>query len=463
MKPLSKKYQESAESIKEAIQASDELATYLSNEEEEDYAKLQAKFEKQINDLHEEVAAQDPLQLFSLEDTLIDPGFEGLFFPRILGYAVLRGDTNEQFKYVRPQEHFKKVLLAICNSMYFDIIKRRVGQAIQIGFALSSDIWITNLVDEVDNKHVKQFLMTQKMDKYRVEKNRRSGYVRFKKQFQTTNFESTEFPGTPGEMATGFGSVRKFLEYRISTKADHSSYLSEILKVLENKDLAGTQKYVHLMGLVINFIDFRGEMKDSLKKVLNEQRKKDANFNERYFVFLNELLQSSLPVDADCDTRVHDLLDMSIHDDMQQYYDALNELAKKGFVHEEAQEAVRKLYAKYDGLSMINGCLRLSVLNQFVQVLRNLTEAEYPDYFELNKTFVTYMDIFDYQQFNQWLKEDSLKYVKKLLKKYTDKRGRDYQDIKKFVIPTFQDLGFMKEKEVLELFKTRRKRKKATA
>ena len=121
MKPLSKKYQESAEAIRTAIQASEELATYLSNEEEEDYAKLQTKFEKQINDLHEEVAAKDPLQLFALEDTLIDPGFEGLFFPRILGYAVLRGDTNEQFKYVRPQEHFKKVLLAICNSMYFDI------------------------------------------------------------------------------------------------------------------------------------------------------------------------------------------------------------------------------------------------------------------------------------------------------------------------------------------------------
>jgi len=57
------------------------------------------------------------------------------------------------------------------------------------------------------------------------------------------------------------------------------------------------------------------------------------------------------------------------------------------------------------------------------------------------------------------LKELCLKYVKKLLKKYPDKRGKDYQDIKKFVITNFFDLGFMKEKDLVEFFKTRRKKK----
>ena len=50
--------------------------------------------------------------------------------------------------------------------------------------------------------------------------------------------------------------------------------------------------------------------------------------------------------------------------------------------------------------------------------------------------------------------------MRKLLKHYTDKRGKDYQDIKKFVSTAFQDFGFMKEKEIVEMFKTRRKRKK---
>jgi hypothetical protein len=70
------------------------------------------------------------------------------------------------------------------------------------------------------------------------------------------------------------------------------------------------------------------------------------------------------------------------------------------------------------------------------------------------------MNIFGNQKFNQHIKDLSMTYVKKLLKKYVDKRGKDYQDIKKFVSTTFVDLAFLKEKEVVELFKSRRKKKK---
>ena len=68
------------------------------------------------------------------------------------------------------------------------------------------------------------------------------------------------------------------------------------------------------------------------------------------------------------------------------------------------------------------------------------------------------MRIFDNQQFNQAMERISMDYVNKLLKRYSDKRSRDYQDIKKFVSVNFQEFGFLKEKEVVELFKTRRKR-----
>ncbi len=462
MKPLSEKYVERLEEIKKQIQGSDELEQYLAEEEVDDYQKLQDKYEKEINALYEEVAAKDPLQLFELENHLIDPQFEGLFFPRLLGYAVLRGDVNDRVKYVRPQEHFKQILLAICNSFYFDIVKQRIGQAIQIGFALSSDIWITNLFDEIQNKNVKQFLQSQKIDRYRSEKHRLSGYRRFQRQFQTTNFQSTEFPTNLAEMTMYFGSLRKFLEYRITTDADHSSYTGELLDFLENKELQTAKGYVEILGLTCNFIDLEGAQKERLASVFNSQRKSQETFNQQYFEFLNKLVTGKLPYSSDCDTRVYELLDQSIEDDIFQYYSALRVVSQKGFVHEDAREAVRQLYAQYDGLSLINGCLRRSILSQFVHVLQNLSETEYTDYFELNKTFVAYMDIFDYQQFNQYLKEESILYVRKLLKKYTDKRGKDYQDIKKFVIPTFQDMGFMKEKEVLELFKTRRKKRKAS-
>ena len=85
----------------------------------------------------------------------------------------------------------------------------------------------------------------------------------------------------------------------------------------------------------------------------------------------------------------------------------------------------------------------------------------YSDYFELSKIFPVYMELFGNQQFNQHIKDLCMKYVKRgLLKRYTDKRGKDYQDIKKFVSTNFLDLGFLSEKEIVELFKTRRKKKK---
>jgi hypothetical protein len=68
------------------------------------------------------------------------------------------------------------------------------------------------------------------------------------------------------------------------------------------------------------------------------------------------------------------------------------------------------------------------------------------------------MGIFVNQQFNQDLKELSLQYMHQLLAYYKDKRGKDYQDIKRFVSSAFQDFGFLKEKEIVEIFKTRRKK-----
>ena len=43
-------------------------------------------------------------------------------------------------------------------------------------------------------------------------------------------------------------------------------------------------------------------------------------------------------------------------------------------------------------------------------------------------------------------------FVNRLMKYYSDKRGRDYQDIKKFVVSSFVDLKFYKEKELVEIF-----------
>ena len=75
------------------------------------------------------------------------------------------------------------------------------------------------------------------------------------------------------------------------------------------------------------------------------------------------------------------------------------------------------------------------------------------------KTFSIYMDIFSNEKFNQSIKNTSMVFVNRLMKYYSDKRGRDYQDIKKFVVSSFVDLKFYKEKELVEIFKSKRKKK----
>ena len=98
-------------------------------------------------------------------------------------------------------------------------------------------------------------------------------------------------------------------------------------------------------------------------------------------------------------------------------------------------------------------------VREWAERMIHLEEREYRDYFKISDVFIAYMHIFSNQHFNQRISDISLDYFKKLLVYFTDKRGRDYQDIKKFVSTVFVDLKFVTEKDVVEMFKTRRKKK----
>ena len=167
----------------------------------------------------------------------------------------------------------------------------------------------------------------------------------------------------------------------------------------------------------------------------------------------------SFLVDSRADQRVSNLLDHSNEDELSKYYQLTDIIHTKGYLQEQTVDAVKTFYVRHEGLSTINECLRQTIFRYLETFISNLEESDYPEYFELSKIFPVYMEVFNNQYFNQRLKELCMRYVKRLQKKYTDKRGRDYQDIKKFVMTNFQDLGFYTEKEILEMFKTRRKKK----
>lgn len=462
MENLDAQYQKRIDAIAERIQKSDALAAYLDTEEYEEYKALIEEFESELQELYLEVAGKYPLQIIALEKALLAPELEGLYLPKVVGYSVLRGEVNSNYKYRRPQDHFKDVLLAVANSSNFEMIKLRVGQSIQMGFALSSDIWITNLIESVTNSRVKYFLQSQKLAKYRVADNRKDGLVKYHKQFESLNYHTAEFPTTDVELSTKYYSLRSFLLERGKNDYDNESLRPYFNEFIKNDGLINQEEYLKIILIIGLFFDLDAEGQSAFADAFAKMKKQHENLTEDYFEVLDEMFVSDeIHITPDADKRLANLIDGKGTADINNYYKLMNTVHSKGFVHEDSIEAVQKYYVQHEGLSIENKCLRSAILNYVAQIMNNLPPESYQDYFEINKTFIQYINIFSNQKFNQSVKDLSLVYIKKLIKTFTDKRGRDYQDIKKYVSATFKDLGFLKAKEITELFKTRRKKKTA--
>ncbi len=465
MQALDPKYLERAQKIAEQLQSSEILAKYLEEEEEELYQALRDAFEPQLAELHAEVAMHDPLQLIALERELLKEEYEGVFLPRLLGYAVLRGEIQpDTVMYTRPQEHLKRVLEAIVNSANFDILKKRIGQSIQIGFALSSHIWVTNLINSFANPKVRKYLEMQKTDRYRDPRSRRLGLYRYAKQFANANYATADFPETLNELKVLGSSLKNFLRYRIRLEgADNSSLIEPLLAFAKNKNLRGNPGHLQISMLFALFFDYDDKVKKSLQKVFTELRKNIPDFQEVWFDFLRELyLEGPVPGKIE-DQRAASLLDKSVDDELPPYYELMLKLHENGYSDVPFQKELQEFYDRHEGLSPISECLRYALLARFKEDIGQLEPRDYPQFFEISRHFTPFMEIFVNERFNHLLGETSMKFVKKCLKVFTDKRSKDYQDVKKFVTAQFEEWGFLNKKQIVELFKTPRKRKKTTA
>lgn len=463
MKPLDSRYKEQINNIKETIQSSDLLNTYLETEEESDYKELSDYFEPQIQELYDKVANENPLQLIPLETEILDDKLEGLFLPRILGYSVLRGAINEDFRYIRPQTQFRDILLFICDSVYFDFVKNRIGQTVQIGFALNSDIWTTSFINQINNSKIAGYFRSHHSEDLWQKKNREVAYKKYKKQFEGYNFYTIEFPDDAIELQASYRQFLDFLKFRIKHQLDNSSFEEELVAFLENKELQEPQEYINILGLSAHFIDFGDARKKRITKIYKDLLSGGDAFLQKHFYFIELLMKSDIKVGSASFTRVFDLMPDKPANDFQSFYGVQNVIREHGLASEVTIEEVRTAYNKHEGLSDFNESMRMVIFSYFDEALNEIDPEDYNAYFELNKLMTIYIRMFDNQQFNQEIKHSSVRLIKKFLKVYTYKRGKDYQDIKKYVVSQFQELGFMEEKEVLEIFKTRKRRKRETS
>ncbi len=457
MKPLDKKYQSQLDNIALEIQNSEILQNYLEEESEELFKQLQDSHEPKIYELYHEVAVLQPLQLISLEKAILRVDFEGLFIPKILGYTVLRGEINANYKYVRQQDHLREIIEFMVASPNFEYIRKRCGQTLQIGFALSSDIYITNLTDGIENKKIVQFLHAQKLDRLRDLTERKNSFLKYKSQFKNEIYFTTDFPSNTNELKLFYNSLKEFLHIRISKRLNNDNLKDSLLKFIKNDEFQKEVEYITILGYSINFIDFAGKDSDEVSSIFNKLRKSNPEFNKLYFSFIRECLYSDINLDSNSDASMLIKLDKSIKDDINAYYELVNIIHTKGYIHEDTMEAVKNFYGGHAGLSSVNECVRRVIYNYFEKLLLNLEPADYATFFDLSKVYQTYFDIFSNEHFTQDVKHLSMNYTDKLLKIFIDKRGKDYQEIKRFVATSFVDFGFLKDKEVSEMFKTRRK------
>ena len=485
MKDLDLEYKNEIQTSLNDIVTSEEHANYLETEEDEQYQALRTAFEPRIEALHRKVSMESPMQIVALERALLNEEMEGLYLSKLLGYSVLRGELNERLKYLRPQDHFKDILLAICGSANFDHIKARIGQIVQTGFALSSDIWITNLINANTNKKVKYFLQSMKIPELRVESKRKQALARFKRQFKDNIFYYAEIPQKKEELSKLYPEFRNFIEIRVKLNKVDDSLKKQIMGFLDNTAFHGTMEHTTILGLASAFLELDAGEKKKLTDIYSTLRNTIPTFSDMHLDFILAMRNRDIDLDNKADNNISSMIDKSIEDDVSDYYQLMDIVHGKGYVHRDAVDAVRAFYNTHEGLSKINTCVRSVIYAYFKRVIVHLDETEYVIFMELlgatpasatdkdsvgeqeetsegqtrNLAIPVYMEIFSNQQFNQNIKDLSMIYVRKLLRFHTDKRGKDYQDIKKFVSATFIDLGFLNSKQAVELFKSKRKKK----
>jgi hypothetical protein len=461
MLDLNEKYLARLQEIAEDIQNSDLYASYMETEEDAEYKTLCDVFEPMIGKVYQEVAANDPLQLISMETILLNSYFEGLYLPKILGYSVQRGQINATYKYVRPQSHFKNILMCILESSNFECIKKRIGQSVQMGFALSSDIWITDLINAIPNKRVRYYLQNSKLDRFRDAHERQEAYRKYTNQFIRDNYLTADFPQTFSELKVEYPELKTFLMYRLGKRLNNESLLPFVVEAVKNETFFGTEEHVQMMCLALNFCTFSTEDTEVVSKIFNKQRQEVPEFTEKYLSFLIEMHNAHFELDSKAEMKASLLIDRTIKDDISEYYRISDVVHTQGYINEDVVQVVKHFYDNHEGLSTINECLRRMIFGYLYNTITVLKERDYADFFEISKTFAAYMRIFDNERFNQNLRDISQEFIRKCLIKFTDKRGKEYQEVKRFVAGNFPNWHFLKEKDVVELFKTRRKRKTA--
>ena len=464
MYELNEAYAQHLDAIAEAIQASPNLASYLEEEEDQYYEALKQEFEPQIEAAYQQMIDFSPLEIESFERKLYDERFEGLFLPRVLGYAVLRGEITEHYYYARQNNHFGDTLEVIAANSNFDQLRTRIGQSVQCGFALSSDIFVTNLINGVKSKRVRQFLQGQRSSDARTMEGRRRIERRYRRQFRDRNYHYAPFPLTTGELTTHTTALIDFLLYRVGGELNNDALLPTLHEMVTRPEFAGRSEILKPLVIYGAYFAPSDEQRAEVVAALNREREANAaTTSEAILSFILDLKnRNDVPFGAEQEQWLGSVVDRSPEDDLTAYFNLTDRIHTEGYTSPDVQEAIVEELSKHGGLSAFAENIRQTVYQYFAKLANGLGTdvSDYSQWYEITGVqFPAYIKIFGNETFNQQLRSLARKYTKELIKVHTNKRGKDYRDIKKTTVSTWTDYGFMTEKQLKEFFKTPRKKK----
>jgi hypothetical protein len=256
-------------------------------------------------------------------------------------------------------------------------------------------------------------------------------------------------------LISNYENLKDFLLYRSQPGLDNESLIPHIYTLINNKDLSGKELLDLLIIIGLKF-PLEGEVASSYTARMKELLESDDKEVSLFFNLYDDMLNQDV-IRPENEVSIINLLRTVNSQELQNYFNTVSEVHSKGFVHPDAIETVRAYYDAHEGLSQENECVRTIVMGYITRLINNLEVEAYSDLFEIYKIITEYIGIFSNEKFNQEVKDASLNYTKKCFDFYTDKRGKEYQEIKKFIASTFVELKFLTDKQVVEMFKVKRK------
>ena len=228
--------------------------------------------------------------------------------------------------------------------------------------------------------------------------------------------------------------MEAFILYRMGMEDDNDSLVGPLDEMIANKELHGTKGHFLLSALYGAFMEIPDASRTALTGHFNAARKVLPESDEVLLDYLLDLhSRKDVTLTPEADLRLAAIVDTKIKDQLSAYFPIIETIHNDGYTLSKTQETIKEVYYNHEGLSDFNEGIRRTIFQYFRTFIRNLETSDYNDFFEITKLYSVYMSLFGNQQFNQDLKVLSMTYVKKLLKVYTDKRGKDYQNIKIFV------------------------------